>query len=459
MSDTLTDAATLANGKLSIPSELRTAEWSMLPQWLREKGFYMSGVNHAETLEEFRGEVEKIADGSSSISESERRLGEFLKRTNYQPEPGQEGTIKDLSSWRRMRVALRTNVELLQGWGQKNRGLQRGAFLAFPAWELIRIMPRKAARNWEGNRPTSKDPAARWILAGGEFYDGRMIAMKDSVVWKELGNFSDGLGVDYPPFAWGSGMGWKAVGFPEAKALGVIPEGWQPPPRKPVESPNSTLQTKPRVTSPDIREALSARLEGLAEWKEDVLVFTDPNGSRPYPAAKVADVITAKLPNGFLNLAAAAVEAWAEDSLKINLKRGKNMTDDFVRTVARIEPLPAETPVWRGERFAREADLLERLEGLLKGAPVRETAQSWTRLPTVAGAFARMGKLPYRLILHSKSHASLRSILPLIRKIFPKYWKQAEAISLEGSEWRAVGEPTYERHGGELEIHLEVEEL
>lgn len=82
----------------------------MLPQWLRERAFYMAGVTHAE---------------------------------------------------------------LLQGWGQKERGLTRGAVMAFPAWELIRIMPRSVPRDW----------LARFTLSGGVMRNGRMIAMKDSAVW------------------------------------------------------------------------------------------------------------------------------------------------------------------------------------------------------------------------------------------------------------------------------------
>jgi hypothetical protein len=62
-------------------------------------------------------------------------------------------------------------------------------------------------------------------------------------------------------------------------------------------------------------------------------------------------------------------------------------------------------------------------------------------------------------VLHSKRHATLHSIQPLVKKIYPKYWKQAEAISLEGTQWKAVSEPIYIRTKHGLEIHLEVEEL
>jgi len=348
-----------------------------------------------------------------------------------------------------MRTALRTNVELLQGWAQKERGTTRGAMMSAPAWELVRMLPRQVPRDWE----------ARFQIAGGTIRDGRMIAMKDAQVWARLGEFPDGLRVDYPPFAWGSGMGWRAVGFREAKRLGVIPEGWSPPPRQPVSSPNASMEITPRISNGAVRTLLTQRMQGLAEWRGDVLVFTDPNGTRPYPAEKVAQVITAKLPPGIRNISAEAVRAWFSDSMAINLRRGRNVVDDFIRAVARIEPMRGDRPVWRGERFARESDLLDRLESLLAGAAVKDAAQSWSRLPAVAEAFARRGGLPYQLVLHSKRHASLRFIQPLAKKIYPKYWKQAEAVSLEGSRWKAVGEPIMVRAGRSLEIHLEVEEL
>jgi len=58
---------------------------------------------------------------------------------------------------------------------------------------------------------------------------GRMIALKADPVWGELGsygNFDDALGVDHPPFAFNSGMGWREITRAECVALGVVgPDG------------------------------------------------------------------------------------------------------------------------------------------------------------------------------------------------------------------------------------------
>jgi len=81
-----------------------------------------------------------------------------------------------------------------------------------------------------------RDWPARWIIAGGKPRpDGRMIALKGDPVWGELGgydNFPDALGVDHPPFAFNSGMGWAAIATEEVDALGITgpngetPEEW-----------------------------------------------------------------------------------------------------------------------------------------------------------------------------------------------------------------------------------------
>lgn len=347
----MSDAWELLNSKVSVPSEMRTAEWSAVPQWLRERQFYSAGVARADILEVFRNEVAANVSGQSSIGQSRKNIEQFLDRIGYQPERGQAGTIKDLRSVRRIEVMLATNVRLLQGWAQKERGLK--AIRAYPAWEFIRFEGRKKKRVW----------ITRWLAAGGKLYAGRMIALKDSPVWLELGNGDlDSLGVDYPPFAWGSGMGWRAVPFSKCKALGVL-NGWKPPlpkppklaqpdppaggdddlatisvgepplpgekipgravsgdpagwdgatlnlgepqrpgeaiPRRPLSSPNESLQTRPQITDGMMRKALADRMQGLAEWQGDTFVFTDPNGTRNMSADMLDAVWRRGMPERF----------------------------------------------------------------------------------------------------------------------------------------------------------------
>jgi hypothetical protein len=341
----MTDAWKLIDQKLTVPSDMRTAEWSMLPQWLRERSFYMAGVSRAEILDEFRREASLIVAGESSIPQSEKNLEQFLDRIGYQPEPGDEGTIRDLRSWRRMRIALRTNIDLLQGWQQKERGHRPGPAAAFPAWELIRIEPRTNEREW----------LQRWEDAGGQ--PGRMIALKTDPIWSRLGSrelFPDALGVDYPPFAWGSGMGWKAIGFRDAEQLGLIDADWAPPTTPPVSSPNESLQSSPAITAPEIRDELATRMGALAEWEGDVLRFTDPNGTAPTTAEKLAATWERGLPEQFADLPDGGLPQrgsflrWAngEDQDRADI-------DDLARLASRL--IPSFVPALLYRRVAASA--------------------------------------------------------------------------------------------------------
>lgn len=448
MPDTLTDARKLLDGKLSVPGELRTAEWAIATRGERERAFYMAGVFQAEILEEFRKEAGKIVQGETSIPQAEKRLSAFLDAFGYKPAPGQESTIKDLKSWRRMRVALRTNVELLQGWGQKERGLSRGAVMAFPAWELIRYMPRTAPRNWDGNHPGKRDPQARWILAGGTFYGRRMIAMKDSPVWEELGNFSDGLHVDYPPFAWGSGMGWKAVGFREAKVLGVIPEGWMPPPRQPISSPNATLESTPQVTEPGLRKALEKRFQGMAEWQGKKLVFTDPNGTRSLPAEKIVEIWDKGMPSQFHRkrdeiddlglIQRHALKLWTEDhdsfTREVDPETGRDIKpapgrldlfDDLLRLFNRLPSLPAAQAVFRGMSWNQRQgkkpwqgfrSFLANLEAKGEYLPnPNKLADSWSLAESGARKYAEAQRFQVTLVCQKSRTA--KDISALVRSV------------------------------------------
>lgn len=441
----LSEAAQLLDGKVSVPSDMRTAEWSRLPQWQRERSFYMAGVARAEILEEFRAEAAAIADGKRGMEESRKRLEQFLTGVNYQPAPGEEGTIQDLRSMRRIHIALRTNVQLLQGWAQKERGL--AAQGAFPAWELVRFENRRMPREWK----------ERWERAGGKLINGRMIALKIDPIWLALGTEEDdSLGVDYPPFAWGSGMGWRAISRRECKALGLSLDNDTQPERQVVSSPNESLQAAPKIAAPEIKTALFQNLKGLAEWKDNLLVFTDPNGTRPYAAAQLAKVVTAELPDGFPQVQAAAVQRHVNEGLMLG-----ELEDDFLRFAKRTEPLAASIPVYRGEAYRSARAVRDRLKELLSdiGAAVTTVAESWTLDADAAFAFASGRGMKHRLILETRKHGSLREIWQTAEIVAPSSVGQKEVVALLGTRFRMVGLPSVNRVDGVVETRVFVEEV
>jgi hypothetical protein len=120
--------------------------------------------------------------------------------------------LQDLRSFRRRDLIVRTQRDLMQGAGQQQRGMRPEYLAEYPAWELVRVQAVAVPRDWP----------SRWAIAGGK--PGRMIALKGDPVWGELGsydNFKDALGVDHPPFAFNSGMGWREVSADEVATLGI----------------------------------------------------------------------------------------------------------------------------------------------------------------------------------------------------------------------------------------------
>jgi len=126
----------------------------------------------------------------------------------------------DLFDW--IDDVLNLNAALLSGWRDYTSSLHRAILDHWPAQELYRVSPRATHRQWNGldreNITDGEPPQGRWIKAGGQLYDGRMIALKDSSVWTKISRF----GKPYSPFDFNSGMSTKGVTRAEAKRFGLI---------------------------------------------------------------------------------------------------------------------------------------------------------------------------------------------------------------------------------------------
>lgn len=135
-------------------------------------------------------------------------LGKTLRATGYVPPEGAGGTLRDLGSESRQNVIFDTNVRMAAEYGGYAQGQNEAVLDLYPCQELYREESREKPRDWQ----------SRWEDAGGEIYDGRMIARKDDGIWTAISAF----GLPYPPFDFGSGMGVRDVRRDEAESLGVI---------------------------------------------------------------------------------------------------------------------------------------------------------------------------------------------------------------------------------------------
>lgn len=166
------------------------------------------------------------------------RVKETLRAIGYEPAEGDAGTIKDLTTRRRLDVIFDTNVRMAHGYGQHVQGQDPAVLDQWPAQELIR------ESNFEAEAAGTARPWARtWQSAGGRIYDGRMIALKNDAIWTEISRF----GLPYPPFDYNSGMGVQDVDRETAMAAGLI---------------GRDEQVAPDV--PDLNADLSAELPGNA---------------------------------------------------------------------------------------------------------------------------------------------------------------------------------------------------
>jgi hypothetical protein len=114
------------------------------------------------------------------------------------------------------------------GQGYYRAGQDEVALEMFPAWELVDTNPGKT----EGRR----DWSARWLAAGGTFWDGRMIALKTDPIWERLSRFKQ----PWAPFDYGSYWDVKSVDYDTAVEAGVLKRGEVPEPS--VKDWNATLE-------------------------------------------------------------------------------------------------------------------------------------------------------------------------------------------------------------------------
>ena len=284
--------------KTLVGSSLNSREWNLVQAGLRDRAFISSQVESMRILHAARRMVADRAGGHLSASEIRRDLRKVISSTGYRPPEGKEGTLQDLYSKRRLDTIIRTNVEQARGYVRHLDGMKPGAFAAFPGQELIRVSERKEKRDW----------ATRWKNAGGRFYNGRMIALRDDPIWERISVF----GNPFPPFDWGSGMGVRAVSRRDSIALGVVTDNevrdkvQELKAEKPVSmNENLAVSVTPEEES-ELRQAFGDQIaikNGEARWRDGLVSGLKPDE-------------TVRLPGG-IELRGAALEGVPEDVMSL----------------------------------------------------------------------------------------------------------------------------------------------
>jgi len=170
-----------------MPTSLDSAGIRALDASLRRQSFFSAQTLLTDLLQSYKDKIASIINPvtvqradrvteqnpegnvTTGINPTYARAGikQLLRDMDYQPEPDEAGTIKDLSSNQRIILVLRTNTEIARGAGSFIQQNNADVLDGFPALELYRLKGRVKVRDWE----------ERWQAAADESGD------TDADVW------------------------------------------------------------------------------------------------------------------------------------------------------------------------------------------------------------------------------------------------------------------------------------
>lgn len=421
----VTSSQYLAN-KTIVPSELLTREWlaSRALSAVKERAFVMAGVDNYATLKSFRDAAAMYDAGTLSAAQARQMMREHLRSSGYQAIPGTTGTIKDLSTTKRMDLVLETNSQMVRGYLQHE---ERKGSISYPAQELYRAKSARMPRDWD----------SRWMAASAQIghvgvaNNGEMIALNNSPIWMALSRF----GTPYPPFDFNSSMRVRAVAFDRAEALGLMTDlAIKQIKNQRAASLNEDVEMSPRglETDSQVMGELMDQLDGIAEWRvnnqgQGALRLCDPNGSRIYSATDLANIWD-KADGKTQLYQQEALASWIKDQYNFSESNEARMLDpiqDFNMLIHRLEPMAVSDPgttVFRGLKLSDESLNKIYKEGTYTSRNT-QTAESWSTSVESAKTYASAypeSKTRNRVVLVLDDSSQMRNIQPLVQQMRDK---------------------------------------
>jgi hypothetical protein len=244
-----------------LPTTGKTADLARLEPALRERAIFSATVTSAQLLQGIDDRVQLILSGEQDQATARLGLKQILADMGYTSSAEDSGTLRDLRSDERLNLIIETNVELARGYGQWVQGQDPAVLDEWPAQELVRVRQSKVPRDW----------AARWAEAGGQFFDGQMIALKDDPIWRKISRF----GLPYPPFDFNSGMDVRDVDRAAAIDDGLMTDETQVQPQD--REFNADLQATPAVRNSWLLDALKD--SGVGQFTSDGVFVFDQGGA------------------------------------------------------------------------------------------------------------------------------------------------------------------------------------
>ena len=271
---------------------MTAAQMEMIANDYAERAFFVSGVEPGVILSDFEEKAGKVASGALSYEEAQQSIRETLRQQGYRPPATGQGGIQDLSSWLRIQVVMETNAAMAHGYRNWYNWTQDDSTAAFKFYRSQgREDPRYWAERWNRARAGLEEEATEAVSSG--FIRGETVgyALAASDIWIRLSRF----GTPYPPFDYLSGMNIAPVGAEEARAAGLEVSRVRLAPA----SFNATLESNTisitNANKKKIRRILKDAVRVKTENDRNT-TFTDPNGTRPYTDAELAEVLSGDFP-------------------------------------------------------------------------------------------------------------------------------------------------------------------
>lgn len=187
--------------------DLSAKQWQGVARDVKERAVFSAHVTNAQFLQQVRDQTARLISPRTDADGKPIGAGEFvnaddvratlratMRGIGFEPSDDGEPAMIPLDD-ARLDLIIRTERDKAFGFGRLLADTSEDALDVAPAWELVEFGAPDEPRDWP----------ARWAVAGGEFYGGRMIALKsDMDFWNALG---DGEGLP-------GNEGRDAIGFP-----------------------------------------------------------------------------------------------------------------------------------------------------------------------------------------------------------------------------------------------------
>lgn len=264
--------------KSSIGSDLSSSQWHDVPVGLRERAFFSSRIESIRFLDRTKGwlgdflekNVETLPNGEVALKMGGRAqfvetAREFAISEGMGPlSPGEKGTVKDITSQKRLELIFDTQIRQAQDFGYWKQGQDPDVLDAFPAQRFIRVLDVDEPREWHTqfeNEVRLKSDLGFWKLVNKDF------------------------GVPWGPWGWGCGHDVEDVDREEAEALGLLKPGDQVQPV--VKDFNDQLEASTKNLDGDMLQFLADAFGDQVEFVGDSVRWNPkgkPAGPAPAPA-------------------------------------------------------------------------------------------------------------------------------------------------------------------------------